>query len=149
MKAMLLPLALAACAPSNFVANSQGELIVRNMPGGIIAQYVKVFHDLEASGKRIRLGGDLTSAGTIYLGLSNFCIEGNAIFSFHGSQPRLKDPAKQLEQDMLMGDFYPPNIREHYIASWRFKGMHEYHNARGRDLVAMDPDYLQLCDEEG
>ena len=119
----LLTAAMLASCGTIAKQETPDVLIVDQDVGG----FVEVMRDkvarLERSGKRVELRGargQIVSAGTMYLGLTNVCIHPEAEFGFHGASYLGLGILKAVEGDRIMTEHLPGELGEWF---WR-EGRH-------------------------
>ncbi len=119
----------------------QGVLIVRDDPGGAVAQRVAAVRALRASRTRVEIRGDYClSACTLYLGLADLCVAPRTVFGFHGPASEIYGigltPAKFEHWSQVMATHYPEPLRSWYLSVARNRTT-GFYSIRGADLIAL------------
>ena len=92
---------------------------VYNDRGGNVLEMVKTRHQLENSGKEVRIRGYCRSACTMLTTMRNACLGPNATIGFHAPRiPNTKIIPPYVDQ--VMANFYRNGILRKWNAEWRY-----------------------------
>ena len=130
-----------ALASAVMTAAAFADVRIVNDPGGEVSSYVRKFHELRDSGKRVIIDGLCLSACTLLTGIvprDRVCVTGRAVLGFHAAS-YYDDTSRSLvptrQGSRLVMQLYPPEIR-----SWinRHGGLTpRLITLRGRELAAL------------
>lgn len=127
-------------------AADENTLIVRNDPGGSVRKRFEQIKQLQAEGTKIEIReGFCLSSCTMYLGLENTCVVGDARFGFHGPQRFAGKLTREQFQEwsIFIAQFYPAPIKEWYLEQGHTK-VNGYYKISGTELIRLG---VQSCDE--
>ncbi|MFP1645475.1 hypothetical protein [Pontitalea aquivivens] len=114
--------------------------IVRDDPGGGIAERVAMIRDLRTRGVRVRIVGGCWSACTMFLVLPGTCVARTARLGFHG--PGSSRPGLALRPDAfeswsrIVADHYPEPLRGWYLREARHI-LVGFAELRGAELIRL------------
>lgn len=95
-------------------AQAQTVNIIRDDPGGSVAQRLRMIAHLRAAGTQVEIRGQCDSACTMLLGLPNTCVARSSRLGFHGPQSQyygISLPPDEFEYwSQVMADHYPKAI---------------------------------------
>jgi hypothetical protein len=122
-------------------AQNKPSIVVRDDPGGDVAQRVALIEKIRRSGQLVEIrGGYCMSSCTMYLGLQNTCVVADVKFGFHGpgsSRYGIALPPNEFEYwSAVMGSYYPASLRSWYMETGRMITV-GFFEMSGRDLVRM------------
>jgi hypothetical protein len=112
--ALALTLALAACVNPPPDLPPTGPIIIQGDGGGTVSLYIKRWNEIEASGREVKILGHCVSACTIFISLSNVCLGPKAVMKFHSADGIMGSVVNQR-----IAGFYPPLMREKFLAEWQ------------------------------
>ncbi|WP_417250034.1 hypothetical protein [Celeribacter sp.] len=121
----MLTLTFGVIGATLHAAQPRSAMIVRNDPGGRLADRVAQIDRIRASGTAVRIeGGYCNSACTMYLGLPNTCVSRTATFGFHGPMSQFYGmalPPDEFEYwSRVMAAYYPEELRDWYLREARY-----------------------------
>ena len=111
-------------------------LIIENDLGGNVEVYTERFRRYEAAGVRVELRGRISSAATMYLGLTNACLGRGMVASFHRAHP---DPLGLANRRLARR--YPGAIRDRFLEEWGRS--REFTRQTTPELIAIEPSLKQ------
>lgn len=117
--ALALALVFAPCA--------RADVVIRNDPGGVIANYIEKYTAIAARGDRVVIAGGCNSACTLLLGIvprERVCVRAGARLGFH-SASYVFDGGYSASGTELMWRHYPERVRAMLRArGWNGNGPH-------------------------
>jgi len=117
--AAALILALLPLAAGAEIRVKKTYIDVYNDRGGNVLEMVKTRHQLENSGKEVRIRGYCRSACTMLTTMRNACLGPNATIGFHAPRiPNTKIIPPYVDQ--VMANFYRNGILRKWNAEWRY-----------------------------
>lgn len=114
---LFLVLLLAASLFASAAANpASAEIVIRNNPGGLIAEHVAEFSRIRDAGQRVVIDGQCYSACTLVLGMiprERLCVTNRARLGFHAAWAYAPDGSRVASPvgNSQLWDLYPPEIR--------------------------------------
>lgn len=128
MKALVLAIALAVLSAC---AASACERVVENHSGGVI---MSVAAEVAAERCKVRLRGQINSAGTLWLGARDVCLEPSVTAEFEGPRSAVFFPLSPVDFQ-----FYSRVIAGHYnapLARWYMAtGRYGFHTIKADELI--------------
>lgn len=113
--------------------------IVNNDRGGFISDRLRELRNLEASGRRVEIRGQICySTCTMLLGLPNTCISPHTQFGFHGPSKsgRRLAPERFDFYSRVIAQYYPPKLNAWYMSTGRNR-IDGIYRISGRDIIRM------------
>jgi hypothetical protein len=106
----VLLFASAAASPAS------ADIVIRNNPGGLIAEHVAEFSRIRNGGERVVIDGQCYSACTLVLGMiprERLCVTQRARLGFHAAWAYAPDGSKVASPtgNSQLWDLYPPEVR--------------------------------------
>ena len=132
-------IAFVVAAPEWPQAEDRNIKIVGNDRGGYIGARAIEVAELNASGTRIELRGDVClSSCTMYLGVDDMCLLPGTIFGFHGpSRHGRALPQAQFEHwSQIMAQHYHPALQTWFLQDARH-ATSGYKRISGRQLISI------------
>jgi hypothetical protein len=102
-------------------------------PAKPMAQFDAVIAKYNASGERFHIDGHCQSACTMFLSISNVCIEPDAMLLFHAGNNRSGQVSAVSTKHML--DTYKPPLVQ-YLTANHFMDGFEFHTISGSELIS-------------
>ncbi|NSX53860.1 hypothetical protein [Parasulfitobacter algicola] len=120
---------------------ADGQIIVKDDPGGNLADRLRVLQRLKQSRQPVEIRGKYCmSACTMYLGLPNTCISRKTTFGFHGPRSAIYGvgltPAEFQKWSNIMADQYPEPLRKWYLRTGRSITM-GFYEISGKRLIEL------------
>ena len=143
--AAVLMLALLPLAAGAEIRVKKTYIDVYNDRGGNVLEMVKTRHQLENSGKEVRIRGYCRSACTMLTTMRNACLGPNATIGFHAPRiPNTKIIPPYVPE--IMASFYRNGILTKWNREWR----HSLSMVKisAKDYVRLDPA-TKLCRPPG
>ncbi len=132
----------ASSSPVN--AAAARVYVVQNDRGGYISDRLRELRNLEASGRRVEIRGQICySTCTMLLGLPNTCVSPHTQFGFHGPSKNGQrlSPDRFDFYSRVIAQYYPPKLNAWYIKTGRNK-IDGIYRISGRDIIRMG---VQAC----
>jgi hypothetical protein len=101
--------------------------------GGKYARFDPVVSQYNQSGELFRIEGHCQSSCTLFLGISNVCIDRNAALLFHAAHDSNRNVSAPLTGHMLGA--YNASLRD-YVTAHHYMDTLEFHVISGRDMIA-------------
>ncbi len=142
MKAILYAATLIACALTASAAPATEKakpIVIRNDPGGEIADYVARRNQLAASGRPVVISGKCNSSCTILITLPNACLDPKAVIGFH--QPSTGNIGMPI-LNPLIAHYYRNGILDMWNRKWSRST--KLSKISAREYVRLDPQ-TRLC----
>ena len=135
-------LVLATALTFTVLNSAAADFLIQASPGGRIGDFLDLYAEIRASGRRVVIDGPCLSACTLVLSVvprNRICVTRRAVLGFHAAwrPDESGRPLTHRGATRLMLDTYPPAVR-----SWiRRKGGLGRRTIllRGRELAAMYP----------
>jgi len=130
--AALMPLHTAQAAQKN-------TYVVGNDRGGYLHDRLIELGNLQRNGTAVEIRGRICySTCTMFLGLSETCVDPKTTFGFHGPSRggRKLSPQKFDYFSRVMADYYPPQLRDWFMREGRHRISGVY-KIKGADLIRM------------
>jgi len=122
VRTVLTALVLASPAGAEAVHMGGGRYRVEGDRGGVISDRLLEITRLRGTARRVEITGTLClSACTLYLGLSQTCVNGDTRFGFHGPT-HFGSPLSPQDFDYwsaVVARQYPPRLRRWYLREGR------------------------------
>ena len=100
--------------------------------GGQFTRFDPIVSQYNQTGEAFRIEGHCQSACTLFLGISNVCINRNATLLFHAGHDRNKNITASSTQHMLSA--YNASLRDYVMAN-HYMDTLAFHSISGRDLI--------------
>ncbi|WP_278924199.1 hypothetical protein [Pseudophaeobacter profundi] len=132
LSTLLVPLHSASAA-------QRGTYVVGNDRGGYLHDRLVELGHLQRNGTHVQIRGRVCySTCTMFLGLSDTCIDPNTTFGFHGpSQSGRRLAPQQFEYfSQVMADYYPAELRDWFMREGRHR-ISGIYKIKGSELIRM------------
>ncbi len=150
---------LSACSVTNIQEdeyillakhNTQGNVVIitEDFGGNIYPRIHYIENVIEKKNQSVRiLAAECVSACTMYIGVTNVCTAPYTRFKFHGpwvaGDPSYVGSPAFNRASRAIARYYPPSIRQAFMASYRHLGPYEFHTITGEELIAAG--YIKAC----